>query len=84
MHVTEGELVWELQAYPSAIHMQIWKKEIWPGPNWTKKRSKVNTYILSFGLWIWTDPLFKQEKKKIVHKNKRRKVEYHPEDTKKE
>ena len=52
MRITEGELGWELQAYPSAIHMQIWKKEIWPGPNWTKKRAKVNTYILSFGLWI--------------------------------
>ena len=70
MHVTEGELGWELQAYSSAIHMQIWKKEIWPGPNWTKKRAKVNTYTLSFGLWIWTDPLFKQGKKKSYIKTR--------------
>lgn len=52
-------------------------------PNWTKKTAKVSTYILSFGLWIWTDLLFKQEET-IIHKNKGRKVEYHSEDTKKE
>lgn len=44
-------------------------KEIWPGPNWTKKRAKVNTYILTFDSGSG-QILFKQGKK-TIHKETR-------------